>query len=84
MPQALRKFFTLLEFAHLISTVRAVRDAAGSPPEVVRRAAAGVALRDSTTTTCQTPTVILWRHKWMNGDRSADAHTNNAVVRTLR
>lgn len=49
MPQALRKTFTVLEFAHLVSAVQAVRDAAGSPTEVVRRAAAhrGAARIDS-------------------------------------
>ena len=40
VPQALRKTFTLLEFAHLATAVDTVKSAAGSPTEVVRRAAA--------------------------------------------
>lgn len=40
LPEALRRTFTLLEFAHLVSEVPSVRDAGGSPREVVRRAAA--------------------------------------------
>lgn len=40
VPRALRRTFTLLEFAHLVSAVPRVRDAAGSPHELVRRAAA--------------------------------------------
>ena len=38
-PEALRKTFTLLEFASLVSSVDAVREASGDPAEVVRRAA---------------------------------------------
>jgi protein-tyrosine phosphatase len=38
-PGALRKTFTLLEFASLVSSVDPVREASGNPSELVRRAA---------------------------------------------
>lgn len=37
-PQALKRTFTLLEFAHLVSDVEPVRRTAGSPYDVVRSA----------------------------------------------
>jgi protein-tyrosine phosphatase len=37
-PRALKRTFTLLEFAHLVSDVESVRRAAGDPFEVVRAA----------------------------------------------
>jgi len=40
VPQALRRTFTLLEFAHLVSAVDGVAEAAGDPSELVSRAAA--------------------------------------------
>jgi low molecular weight protein-tyrosine phosphatase len=40
VPQALHRTFTLLEFAHLVSAVDGVAEAAGDPPELVSRAAA--------------------------------------------
>jgi protein-tyrosine phosphatase len=40
VPQALHRTFTLLEFAHLVSAVESVADAAGDPPQLVSRAAA--------------------------------------------
>jgi protein-tyrosine phosphatase len=40
VPQALRRTFTVLEFAHLVSAVDGVAGAAGSPSELVSRAAA--------------------------------------------
>lgn len=48
-PRALKRTFTLVEFAHLVTQVATVADAAGSPTEVVRRAAAarGAALLDN-------------------------------------
>lgn len=39
-PRTLRRTFTLLEFAHLVSAVGAVTRAVGDPVEVVRRASA--------------------------------------------
>ena len=39
-PEALRRTFTLLEFAHLVSEVPQVRTSAHGPHDVVRRAAA--------------------------------------------
>jgi protein-tyrosine phosphatase len=40
LPHALRRTFTLLEFAYLVSEVPAVREGAPSPAELVSRAAA--------------------------------------------
>ncbi len=40
VPRALHKTFTLLEFAHLVAALDVVKEAAGHPAEVVRRAAA--------------------------------------------
>jgi protein-tyrosine phosphatase len=40
VPQALRRTFTLLEFAHLVTAVGDVAAAAGNPPGLVSRAAA--------------------------------------------
>lgn len=40
VPSALRRTFTLREFAHLVTDVEAVRAAKGSPRDLVRRAAA--------------------------------------------
>jgi protein-tyrosine phosphatase len=40
VPQALRRTFTLLEFAHLVTAVGDVAEAAGNPPGLVSRAAA--------------------------------------------
>ncbi|MDX6364957.1 MAG: low molecular weight protein-tyrosine phosphatase [Nocardioidaceae bacterium] len=40
VPQALHRTFTLLEFAHLVSAVDGVTEAAGDPPELVSRASA--------------------------------------------
>ncbi len=40
VPQALRRTFTLLEFAYLAAATEDVRDARGDAPEVVKRAAA--------------------------------------------
>lgn len=39
LPRALRRTFTLLEFAHLVSHVELVSEAAGHPQEAVSRAA---------------------------------------------
>jgi protein-tyrosine phosphatase len=39
VPKALHKTFTLLEFAHLVSSVEAVHRAAAGPVDMVRRAA---------------------------------------------
>ena len=39
-PQALKRTFTLLEFAHLVTSVEAVCRNAGSPPAVVQAASA--------------------------------------------
>jgi protein-tyrosine phosphatase len=40
VPSALRRTFTLLEFAHLVSAVDAVGEAPANPVEIVRRASA--------------------------------------------
>ena len=48
VPQALRRTFTLLEFAHLVEAVPAVRERWGSPADLV---AAASAARGSATLT---------------------------------
>lgn len=40
VPRALRRTFTLLELAHLVTAVPTVREAVGQPQELVRQAAA--------------------------------------------
>ncbi len=49
VPRALKRTFTLLEFAYLVTHVPTIAEAAGSPTEVVRRAAAarGAAVLDN-------------------------------------